>query len=160
MMAYNTITETFDGIAVQHMNCWCGIAFAIPMTLYEHYVRENDSRNRYNLFCPLGHSMIPAGKSESDKLRDQLAAEKHAREQAQAHGRFLSQRLTEVYDEKTHVEHRLRGTKAVITRMKRRAVAGRCPCCSHQFKDLERHMKTQHPKFDPEKGADALAGEK
>lgn len=30
--------------------------------------------------------------------------------------------------------------------------------CQCQFKDLERHMQTQHPKFDPDKGADALAG--
>jgi hypothetical protein len=160
-MSYDTINQTFDGIAAASYQCWCGISFALPKSLLDYYERTNEAKPRsFSIYCPLGHSMIPAGKSESDKLRDQLAAEKHAREQAQAHGRFLSQRLTEVYDEKTHVEHRLRGTKAVITRMKRRAVAGRCPCCSHQFKDLERHMKTQHPKFDPEKGADALAGEK
>jgi hypothetical protein len=53
-------------------------------------------------------------------------------------------------------ERQIAARKGIITRMKRRLVAGRCVCCSKQFKDLETHMKARHPSFDPEKGAEAL----
>jgi hypothetical protein len=157
-MAYDTINRTFTDIPATEMTCWCSISFVLPMTLYDYYKRTNDEKpGSFSLYCPLGHPMIPAGKSTSDRLRDQLAAEKHAREQSEANAKYLSGRVSDLYDEKGRVERKLRGTRAVVTRMKRRAVAGRCPCCSDQFKDLERHMKTKHPNFDPEKGAEALA---
>jgi hypothetical protein len=150
-MTLNTITQTFDGVAVHHMQCWCGISFAIPTSLYNHYVSENDNKpGSFSLHCPLGHSFIPAGKSEADRLRDQLAREKHWREQAES-------RSDELYVEKKKVERRLRGTKSVVTRMKRRTVQGRCPCCSHQFKDLKHHMTAKHPGWNPDRQAEALA---
>lgn len=26
---------------------------------------------------------------------------------------------------------------------------GVCPCCNRSFKDVHRHMKSQHPEFNP-----------
>jgi hypothetical protein len=149
-MSLNTIMQTFDGVAVHHMQCWCGVSFAIPTTLYNHYLRENEAKRTYSLYCPLGHSMIPAGQSEADRLRDRLSTEKYLREMAEIRAK----------DARLDLERKTRqvnGYKGVVTRMKRRAVAGRCPCCSHAFKDLERHMKAKHPKFDPDRAAEALS---
>jgi hypothetical protein len=150
-MTLNTITKTFDGIAAVHMQCWCGISFAIPESLKKHYVRENETKpGSFALHCPMGHPFVPGGKSETDKLRDDLAREKHSREQAES-------RASELYREKEHVERRLRGTKSVVARMKRRTVQGRCPCCSHQFKDLKQHMTAKHPDWNPDRAAEAMA---
>jgi hypothetical protein len=130
----------------------CGVVFGMPTDFKQQRLKDRES-----FYCPNGHGQVYTGKTEEQKLRDQLAAEKHAREQADANAKYLSGRISALHDEKGRVERKLRGTRAVVTRMKRRAVAGRCPCCSDQFKDLERHMKTKHPNFDPEKGAEALA---
>jgi hypothetical protein len=34
--------------------------------------------------------------------------------------------------------------------MKKRAVAGVCPCCNRHFRELERHMASKHPKYASE----------
>lgn len=36
--------------------------------------------------------------------------------------------------------------------MKNRVANGVCPCCNRHFENLERHMKGQHPDFQPEAG--------
>jgi hypothetical protein len=156
-MAFDTITKTFTGLPSTDVTCWCGIVFAIPRSLYNHYVAENDRlAGSYGLHCPLGHSFIPAGKSEAERLRDELAREKHRAEQAQAEARqerewrYAANRATE------RAERRVAARKGVATRLKRKIAAGRCPCCSHQFKNLAQHMKVEHPKWDPERAADAL----
>jgi hypothetical protein len=43
--------------------------------------------------------------------------------------------------------------------MKRRVAKGICVCCSKKFKDLETHMKEEHPDWNPDKAAEALASE-
>lgn len=150
-MSYDTETNTFTGIPAAQRTCWCGIVFAIPQSLNDYYVEQNRREpGSFALHCPLGHSMIPRRDTEVDKLKDQLAKSRAWADQAWAEAQRQS-------DEKRQVERRLRGTKAVVTRMKRRTVAGRCPCCSHQFADLKRHMKAQHPQWNPDRAADALA---
>lgn len=42
-----------------------------------------------------------------------------------------------------------------VTRLKRRAANGVCPCCTRTFADLKRHMANQHPDFTLESDADA-----
>ncbi|MEA3246271.1 MAG: hypothetical protein U9Q74_08965 [Gemmatimonadota bacterium] len=54
-------------------------------------------------------------------------------------------------------DRQIRARKAVATRLRNRMKAGRCPCCSHRFTDLREHMRTEHPKWNPERAADALA---
>jgi hypothetical protein len=70
---------------------------------------------------------------------------------------FWEQRARSSSATVAHQERRINGYKGVVARTKRKIAAGRCPCCSHQFKDLERHMTTKHPGYDPDKGAEALA---
>lgn len=140
-------------LAFEHVSCYkCGVVFGIESS-HNAVLRETHR----DFYCPNGHAQHWLAETDAERLakelraqRDQTAREKHWREQAETRARNI--RL-----EKEHVERRLRGTKSVVTRMKRRAIAGRCPCCSHEFKDLKRHMKTQHPRFDPDRAAEALS---
>jgi hypothetical protein len=127
----------------------CGLVFGIDEA---HIDRLRATHNSF--YCPNGHSLSFNGKTEKEKKIAELERDLRAA----VNGRdFWSARSREANEEKQRVERRLRGTRAVVTRMKRRTAKGRCPCCSHEFKDVKRHMKTRHPKWEPEKGADALA---
>jgi hypothetical protein len=124
--------------------CACGMTFGVPP------VWDKDRRDKHdNFHCPNGHSLKYHVKSEADKLRDDLAREKHRAEQAQASRDFWLQQ----HDAK---ERSLRATKAVVTSTKKRIVAGQCPCCSHKFKDLAVHMKSKHPDYNPDKAIAAI----
>lgn len=135
-----TITFT-DKLFVQEC-CACFMTFGVPER-FDAKRREDHK----SFFCPNGHSQSYTGKSEADRLRDQLAAEKHAREQADAMARDRAVQL-----ERT--KKRLAATQGVVTRHKKKISAGTCPCCSAQFKNLEAHMKNRHPKWDPTKEAE------
>jgi hypothetical protein len=147
-MATQIVIETLNSLHCAN----CGLLFGITA--------DFEARRRLDhktVFCPMGHINVYNHQTEAERLaaelrtkNDQLAREKHWREEAEA-------RTRDVRLEKEHVERRLRGTKSVVTRMKRRTAAGRCPCCSHQFKNLETHMKTQHPKWNPDRAAEAMA---
>jgi hypothetical protein len=150
-MPYDTITKTFNGIAAVQMQCWCGVAFGIPKSLYDHYQVANDRKAQsYSLYCPLGHEMVPV-KTDAQKLREELARTKATLDQR-------DERITELRESVERQTRRINGYKGVTTRLKRRIQAGRCPCCSHEFKDLGRHMKNQHPSWNPDAHAEALAG--
>lgn len=95
--------------------CTCGILFAIP----EAYDKQRQEDHK-SFFCPAGHSQCYIGKTEAEKLRDQLAAK----------------------------EREIAAAKKIV--------AGRCPCCSHKFKDLAIHMRSEHPNYDPEKAVAAI----
>lgn len=140
-----TVTQ-FAGEAAVAVRCWCSISFAVPRTLYDYYERANEG-GKYTLFCPLGHSMIPAGltaaQREANNLRDQLAREKHRAEQAQEDARRNR--------EWAHrAERQVAAKKGQITKIKNRVSSGVCPCCTRYFANLHRHMQGQHPEWAPE----------
>lgn len=138
-----TTVTSFVGEAAIPMRCWCSIQLAIPASLYDYYRRKNEQASgSFSLHCPLGHTFIPAGRSEADKLRDQLAA---ANERAEA------QRQS-----KLHAWRQISARKGIITRLKNRIARGTCPCCSQTFTDLKLHMRRRHPKWDLEKAVAAL----
>jgi hypothetical protein len=147
------VSATTLFVTLTHVECAsCGVVFGMTAGFTQR--RRDDHKTFY---CPSGHHQYFYGETEAERLkrklqgeRDRVAREKHGREQAEA-------RVHDVRLEKEHVERRLRGTKSVVTRMKRRTAAGRCPCCSHQFKDLEGHMKNRHPKWNPDRAAEALS---
>lgn len=142
-----TITRTIT--IVSETCCSCGVVFGL-----ESEYQAERRRDRRDFHCPNGHPQHYTGKTEAEKLRDQLASERARHDQAMA----AANRRTEVQRAaRQGVERRLRAHKGVITRIKRKVSSGRCPCCSREFKDLERHMKADHPKYNPEKGAEAIA---
>lgn len=112
--------------------CWCGMPHAVPRELREHQQRQHrDGRKQDDIYCPLGHAYVIAGKGEAAALRDQLERERQAKVRLRA--------------EKDQVEASLRATKGALTKAKRRATNGVCPCCKRTFVNVQRHMASKHP---------------
>jgi phage terminase Nu1 subunit (DNA packaging protein) len=125
--------------------CSCGVRFDVPTEWYT--ARRNDHEWFY---CPNGHRQHYTGKSEAERLRDELAREKHRAEQAQA-------RVEDLRRQRDHANARVSAHKGVVTKLRKRVALGSCPCCHRKFKDLRDHMRAEHPDWNPEKGAEAIA---
>lgn len=108
-------------------SCWCGINVAIPSTLH----RWAQQKSSNAVYCPLGHEFV-----YNDSFEKKLEAERRRHEATRDLLRA---------EENSH-----RATRGHLTRTRRRVQAGTCPCCKRTFKQLSRHMKTQHPDFKPE----------
>jgi hypothetical protein len=126
-------TLTYRGTLVT-TTCWCGIPHAIPQELYDYVDQQHrDGRKQTGIYCPLGHSWIFDGESETDRLRRELERRARAHE--------ATRDLLE-HEQRSHA-----ATRGHLTRTKRRVAAGVCPCCQRTFKQLERHMKAKHPGY-------------
>ncbi|MCA1832584.1 MAG: hypothetical protein LC750_07605 [Actinobacteria bacterium] len=125
-----TITYTEELVTVV---CTCGINFAVPRALKSQALDHRGPSGKH-IYCPLGHLWHYSGKTEADKLREQLATERTRiefwREEAEAKAK------------------QLRTTKGQLTKARKRAQAGVCPCCNRSFVQLARHMKSKHPGFE------------
>ena len=118
-------------------SCWCGIKFAIPDNLYR-WLQDDATRDCY---CPMGHTFVYT-KGAAAIAQERLAEEERRRRMAQER----ADRERERADDN---ERRRIAQKAATTRAKKRHGAAVCPCCKRSFKQLRRHMQTQHPDFDP-----------
>ena len=106
----------------------CGMEFGVPPRYDER--RRDDHKSFY---CPSWHSMNYEQESDKERLKRQLDRAKD--DAARARASFDQAAAS------------LRATKGVVTKMKKRAAAGVCPCCTRTFQDLARHMKSKHPDF-------------
>jgi hypothetical protein len=143
----------FDRVTVEltRVSCWCGVVFAIPKNAWDEKMRQRDLGQRVELHCPVnGHSMSWDGGDALKKAQDAVVRERQRREQAEADARYNRDRAN-------REERRVRAARGLVTRIKNKVAKGRCPCCSHLFKDLRSHMAKEHPGFDPSKGIDAIA---
>lgn len=131
--------------------CSCNTPFAMSD---EVHAIAMERREKFSFYCPNGHHQYYiSGESEADKLR---------RERDQ-----LTQRLAQKDDEIRAAwatanqqsdfvkagERRIAAAKGQITKLKRRASNGVCPCCNRTFFDLQRHMHSKHPGFISEPDA-------
>lgn len=89
-------------------------------------------------------------------MRDQVAAKDREIAAQRSRAEAEQKRTADARAQRDAVQRSLSATKAVVTRTKKKIVAGRCPCCSHKFRDLAEHMKVEHPKYDPEKTVAAI----
>jgi uncharacterized Zn finger protein (UPF0148 family) len=123
-------------------NCpTCGIQYAVPKDFLDAKRRSNG-----DWYCPNGHSLV-FKRTEADELKDKLAAEQSRRAQAEANAEFYKQRNAINIDRAETAERKAIARKGVITRMKKRAAHGVCPCCNRTFKQLAQHMKAKHPEY-------------
>jgi hypothetical protein len=112
----------------------CGIRFAVPPNWLEG--RRNDKEGFY---CPNGH-VLSYKKSLSEKLSEELSATK----QRLAYQEDETRRQRELRDA---AERQAAAARGQVTKLKKRASAGVCPCCNRSFLALGRHMQTKHPGF-------------
>ena len=123
-----------------HIHCiTCGVEYGLPNTLFQHHQDYGGYHH-----CPNGHQQgwgkdntgIAGVRRERDRLKQRLAQKDDEIQAAHADAR------------KTAAAYR-----GQITKMKKRASAGTCPCCNRTFQNVSTHMKRQHPSFVEEQGA-------
>lgn len=138
-------TLTFSRTLYTQEYCVCGITFAVPEDFDKR--RRNDHAS---FFCPAGHPHTYTAKSELARAREELTRTRACMDKVQAEADFQRDRAN-------RGDRQIRARKAVTTRLRNRLQSGLCPCCSHVFKDLKRHLRAEHPKWNPERAAEALA---
>jgi len=108
--------------------CTCGMQFAMTVDFQRRKLKD-----RGWFCCPAGHQQYYAGKTEEQKLREQI--EQKDREIA-ARDRRVS-----------NAESRARAVNKQYKRIRDRVKNGVCPCCNRTFQNLASHMKTEHQDF-------------
>lgn len=110
--------------------CWCGIHMAMPTNLL-----RNARDHATDVWCPIGHK-FGWHETEADRLKKQLESAE----------RTAASRLAALDQERSSHS----ATKGQLTKARKRAANGVCPCCSRSFVDVARHVKTKHPTFAQE----------
>lgn len=127
-----------DGIEfVTEICCNCGMPWAMTADF-----RKRRLKDRADFYCPAGHQQHYVGKSEEQKLRDELERKQRALESEQ--GRAI--KLQSERDDIARAHKRMRD----------RVRNGVCPCCNRTFQNLLRHMQTEHPDFTEAKSLKVL----
>lgn len=107
----------------------CGVWATCPEVVYQQHFLEGGY-----CFCPNGHSW---GWSQQTCEREKLRQERDRLKQSNARLEEEAN-LAVIRAEKAETAHR---------KLKKRASAGTCPCCSRTFANMATHMKRQHPEF-------------
>lgn len=124
-----TLTQEFHVVA-----CYvCGIPFGITSELYRRVVTDAIG----SISCPACGKLTCWRESDDQKKIKELQKK-------------LEWEVSEVTRQKgirEVAEKSLIATKGQLTKIKKRASAGTCPCCHRTFKQLTEHMKCKHPEF-------------
>lgn len=129
-------TITWSATLVVIDCCACGVLFGVPQDLDRLNQEEGPKRS---FWCPNGHQQHYT-ESTVRKLKAQLEREERWRKNAEA-------RATAAQDQARAAERSAAAYKGRVTRLKNRAAAGVCPCCTRHFENLQRHMSSKHPGF-------------
>jgi hypothetical protein len=130
-------TQTFIE-TLRPIECYsCHVTFAMTQTMDT--ARRRDHKN---FWCPNGHDQCYLGKTEEQKLREQLEAEQR---------RVILEQGWRTNAEKREkaAKRQASAARGQVTKIKKRVGNGICPCCNRMFVDLQRHMGTKHPDFLP-----------
>ena len=90
--------------------------------------------------CPYCQGRVSYSETTNDRLRKQL-------EVAYRQKAALNGQLSRAREATEHEMRRANGYKGHLTRAKKRAANGVCPCCNRSFSNLARHMKCKHPDY-------------
>jgi DNA-binding XRE family transcriptional regulator len=112
--------------------CECGMAFAMTRDFRDRRINDRDW-----FYCPKGHAQHYTGKTEEQKLREQL-------EKAQLDAAQESIKASSYKQQRDEVAR-------TYCRMRTRVKNGVCPCCNRTFTKLLAHMRTKHPSFGNDK---------
>ncbi len=129
---------TITGTLTQLQCPSCGMNYAIPTALYRD--RKDQGGGWY---CPAGCHIGFFGRPKVKDLEKKIARLEEA-------NRFHADRAERYVEDLQHTRRSLAATKGVVTKMKRRIVSGKCPCCKRTFEDLRDHMETAHPDWSDE----------
>lgn len=120
------IVHTYSVVQCTHEGC--GVHFALD----DDFIRARQE-NRKTFWCPNGHTRWYPGKTK----------EQEQRERAERLQQQLTRRESDLQQErKSHI-----ATKGQLTKARKRAAHGVCPCCSRTFANVNRHIANQHPDY-------------
>lgn len=128
-------TMTYTGTLVV-TDCWCGMRYAIPKTLYDFVHRQHENnQTQTDIYCPLGHKWSFAGESALTKERKRI--ERLERQVANRDEDLRAERASHS------------ATKGLLTKERKRAARGVCPHpdCHRSFVDVAKHVATKHPEL-------------
>ncbi|GEP12594.1 hypothetical protein [Methylobacterium gnaphalii] len=103
--------------------------------------------------CPNGHGQW-FGESENDKIRRERDRLKQDAARLQSMAQEARESRDRAYEREAAAERRASAARGQVTKLKKRAANGVCPCCTRSFADLRRHMASRHPAFIAEEIAD------
>lgn len=147
-----TLTDVVFTQDIEAIEC---CACATPIWMSKQFIR-NRRDDHQGFYCPNGHCQSFHGKSEEEKLREQLKAEREAKAALQRETAILAQDLTVEREARKSVQRKLSTTKATLTKTRKRVAGGVCPCCTRSFTNLRRHMATKHPDFAQQEVAETV----
>lgn len=128
---------------LKEMQCGrCGVWHAIPQKMYDTCLEEGGFWH-----CPNGHSW---GFREGQRKKEEVRRERDLLKQQ------LAQRDDEIARQRRlreDTERALSAQKGQVTKLRKRASAGVCPCCNRTVSQMARHMASKHPGFKAEEVA-------
>lgn len=120
----------------------CGVVATCPSDLYAEFRKSGGYAA-----CPNGHKW---GWSKEDSEDEKIRRERDRLKQQIAR---KDDQIAQERANRKHTERQLSAQRGVVTKMKKRASAGLCPCCNRTFQNLHRHMQSQHPEYTAEEVA-------
>jgi hypothetical protein len=106
----------------------CGIPFFVPTKW------KNSKVNEHGAFsCPNGCSRVFIGKTEAEKLKDEMELLKKQSSQREEE---LQNKWLDTLGEKHKLEKQMK-----------RVHKGVCPCCNRSFHNLQQHIQNEHPEI-------------
>lgn len=127
----------------------CKCEVWIPDALYE-AAQASRGPNGISFYCGYGHGMhFSIGETEADKLRRER--DRLAQQIAEKNDTIREER-----ERREATERQLAAQRGVTTKLRKRAAAGTCPCCQRTFSNMANHMKSEHPDYVKDTGANVV----
>jgi len=119
--------QVYTAVNLEPVSCYsCGTIFGLSDDFYRH--RKDDQKEWY---CPNGHSQHFISETDAHKFKRLYEQQKDT--SAALRGQLDG------------AENRLRATKGVVTKLRKKAITGTCAFCHRHFANMERHVATKHP---------------
>jgi len=132
-MSVVTQVEQYEIIS---LGC-CGFRTTLPEWFLD--ARRRDGKSFYCPNCG-GNRIFPQGKTEAQKLREELATAKQRLNWAEGNAQRNA-------SEAAHQRRKAAAARGLVTKLKNKAAKGECPCCGQVFPDLHAHITSVHPEF-------------
>lgn len=113
----------------------CGLTFGLT----DAYAAAR-RRDHKTFYCPNGHGQYYPGESDVEKANRETERAKQAAE-------YQRCRAVAAEDQARTAERSRRAVAGHLTRQRRRAANGVCPCCSRRFSNMADHIADKHPKY-------------
>lgn len=126
-------TQVYTGTLVIETCCTCQMKFGMDRQFNNLRLNDHDM-----FYCPAGHPQHYTGKTESQKLKDQLALKQRDLD-------WMGHKNERLHSDLLSQKYKTRAEKAAKARILNRIKNGVCPCCQRTFKNLADHFKSIHP---------------